>query len=171
MVHEGRHEGVIGDEVACVGRHCVEQVEGVGEGVRPAQERGEKRVVGVSVLVRKVVEGRDRSGRRWEPGVERDEAIGQERMAGERRLDEARVHCAAETEHVPRGDGPLQERNQLRDGERASAGRGRGWRRCWEAWRRVDGERRVEAAHAFPTRRTAAHALTDAQAILLGRVR
>ena len=71
--------------------------------------------------------------------------VGEERVAGERRLDENRVHGATQAEHVARGDGALEDVNHLRDGD---AGRGGG--RSPRAWRRVDGKRREKAAHAFP---------------------
>nr|CAB3450036.1 unnamed protein product [Digitaria exilis] len=142
-MRQRRYDGVVGDNVAILGRHCVEQVEGVGEGVRPARERGQERVVGVRVLVREVVEGGDRRGRGRELGVERDEAG----VAGERRLDEDRVRGAAEAEHVPRGDGPLQEGQHLLDGEPRRGGGRR--RRRGGALRRVDGDCGEKAAHAF----------------------
>ena len=92
------------------------------------------------VPVREIIEGRAGSGRRWECAVELDEAVGEEGMVGERRLDEERVRCAAEAADVAHGDGALDE------GEHRGDVDGGGCRGA-EAWRRVDGERRRETAH------------------------
>jgi hypothetical protein len=94
-----------------------------------------------------VVEGGDGGFQGREQGVELDKAVGEEGVAGERRLDEERVHGAAEAEHVAGGDGALEEGDHLRDRDAGSRG---GCRRRG-AWRRVDGGRsREKAAHAFP---------------------
>lgn len=68
--------------VAQASWHFVEQLEGVGEGA------GEQSVVGVGVLVREVAEGSGRGLQTVEQGVELEEALVEERVAGHSRLDE-----------------------------------------------------------------------------------
>lgn len=92
---EGRDHGVMRDRVP-VG-HLVEQLAGRGE-VASAAEGREESVVGVLVFEGEVGEGGNGGGEGAGEGVEVDEAVGEDGVAGEGGLEEVAVEVAAEPE-------------------------------------------------------------------------